>query len=135
MKYRESQETYLETILLLKQKNSVVYSVDIANELNYSRASVSRAVNLLCKKGFISVDKSGAINFTEEGNTHALQVYDRHKVIKKLLVKIGANNELAEDNACRIEHVISEDLVDIIKSYIDGGGKWLVKSLTFANKW
>ena len=123
MKNRESQETYLETILLLKQKNPVVYSVDIANELNYSRASVSRAVNLLCKKGFVSVDKSGAINFTEEGNVHALQVYNRHKVIKKLLIKIGANSDLAEDNACRIEHVISEDLVEIIKNYIDGDCK------------
>jgi len=118
MKYRESEETYLETILLLKQNNPTVYSIDIANELNYSRASVSRAVSLLCKKQYITVDKSGAISFTEQGITRANEIYTRHTVITKLLKKMGADDKLAEDNACRIEHVISDELVDVIKNYL-----------------
>ncbi len=119
MKYRESEEMYLETILLLRQNHPIVYSIDIANELNYSRASVSRAVNLLCKKGYIAIDKSGAITFTDAGLTHATQIYNRHKVIKKVLIKLGATEELAEDDACRIEHVISEELVEVFKGFLE----------------
>lgn len=118
MKYRESEEMYLETILLLKQSRPEVYSVDIANELNYSRASVSRAVNLLSQKQYITIDKSGAINFTESGVLRATQVYNRHKIIKKVLVKIGASDELADDDACRIEHVVSEELVEVFKAFL-----------------
>ena len=118
MKYRESEEMYMETILLLKQKNATVYSIDIATELNYSRPSVSRAVNLLQKKGYITIDKSGAIAFTKAGEDRATEIYNRHKVITQMLIKMGASDDLAEDNACRIEHVVSDELVKIISEWL-----------------
>ena len=117
MKTRESEEMYLETILLLKNRNPFVRSIDIAQELNYSRPSVSRAVNLLQKKEYILINKSGEISFTDAGLKKATDIYDRHRVITKLLMEVGADAELAEDNACRIEHVISPELFEILKQY------------------
>lgn len=118
MKTFESEEMYLETILLLQQKNAAVRSIDIARELNYSRPSVSRGVNLLQKKGFIAIEKNGLIRFTETGKAKAESVYERHRVITELLVSTGADRELAEENACRIEHVISEEMFEILKKYV-----------------
>jgi Mn-dependent DtxR family transcriptional regulator len=115
MKYHESQEMYLETILLLKKEIGIVRSIDIANKLEYSRPSVSRAVNLLQKNGYILIDKSGEINFTKEGEEKAVNIYERHHIITNVLLKIGADKETAEDNACRIEHVITEDLLKALK--------------------
>lgn len=117
MKNRESEEMYLETILLLKERNAYVRSIDIAGELEYSRPSVSRAVNLLQKKGYIVMDKSGEINLTEAGYAKANDIYDRHCVITKLLMKTGADAKTAEENACRIEHVISAEMFDILKKF------------------
>lgn len=117
MKYSESEEMYLETLLILKQKSSEVRSVDLANELGYSRPSVSRAVSLLQKKGFITVDKSGTLFFTEKGKEKAEDVYERHQVITRLLVSMGAERKLAEENACRIEHVISPELFETLKKF------------------
>lgn len=119
MKYHESQEMYLETILLLKSKNSIVHSVDIANELSYSRPSVSRAVNLLQKNGYITIAKNGEINFTESGNGKAREIHDRHKVITQVFEKLGANTTVAEENACRVEHVISPELMQVLKNFIN----------------
>ncbi len=118
MKTFESEEMYLETILILQQKNAAVRSIDIARELNYSRPSVSRGVNLLQKKGFIAIEKNGLIRFTETGKAKAESVYERHRVITELLVSTGADRELAEENACRIEHVISEEMFEILKKYV-----------------
>lgn len=118
MKTFESEEMYLETILVLQQKNSAVRSIDIARELNYSRPSVSRGVNLLQRKGFIIIEKNGLIHFTEEGKAKAESVYERHRVITDLLVLTGAERALAEENACRIEHVISEEMFEILKKYV-----------------
>lgn len=118
MKTFESEEMYLETILILQQKNAAVRSIDIARELNYSRPSVSRGVNLLQKKGFIAIEKNGLIRFTETGKAKAESVYERHRVITELLVLTGADRELAEENACRIEHVISEEMFEILKKYV-----------------
>ena len=118
MKYRESEEMYLETILLLKSKLNVVRSIDIANELNYSRASVSRAVNVLKDKGYITIDNL-IINFTDSGLAKAHEIYERHEIITKVLVKLGVPHDEAEDNACRIEHVITKELLDYFKKYIE----------------
>lgn len=117
MKSRESEEMYLETILLLHKRNPCVRSVDVAEELNYSRPSVSRAVNLLTNRGYIVVDKSGVITLTESGRARAEDVYLRHRVITRLLIKAGAPAPLAEENACRIEHVISAELFEILKKF------------------
>lgn len=117
MKIRESEEMYLETILLLRKRLGHVRSVDIAEELGYSRPSVSRAVNLLLNKGDILVAKSGEITLTESGETRAHAIYERHEVITKVLMELGADADLAEDNACRIEHVISDELFELLKKH------------------
>lgn len=119
MKNQESEEMYLETILQLKKKNGSLRSVDIVNERNFARSSVSRAVNLLKDKGYITINtSSGDIDFTETGLKKAENIYDRHRILTKLLSSFGANQDVAEENACRIEHVISEDLFAIIKEYV-----------------
>lgn len=117
MKYSESEEMYLETMLLLKRRSSNVHAIDIANELGYSRPSVSRAVGLLQQRGYITVDKSGELYFTEEGKKKAADVYERHRVLTKLLVLTGADEALAEENACRIEHVISPEMFEVLKRF------------------
>lgn len=117
MKYRESEEMYLETILLLKKENRYVRSIDVANTLNYSRASVSRAINLLKERGFITVTK-GLIEFTETGIKRANDIYERHEIITGVLTKMGVPSDVAEDNACRIEHVIEPELLVYFKKFI-----------------
>lgn len=118
IKYQESEEMYLETILILKQKSVNVHAVNVAEELGYSKPSVSRAMSLLIKKGYITIGGSGEIMFTEEGKKKAEDIYERHIVITNLLEKVGASRELAEENACRIEHVISPELFEILKSFV-----------------
>lgn len=115
MKIRESEEMYLETILLLKSRMTFVRSVDIAEELGYSRASVSRAVGLLSKKEYIEINKRGEIILTEAGEARAQEIYQRHELITDLLIELGADTDMAEDNACRIEHVITPDLFELLK--------------------
>lgn len=119
MKYHESEEMYLETILLLKKNNASVRSIDIATELDYSRPSVSRAVNLLQNNGYIVIEKNGEIHFTEAGQKKATDIYERHHIITDVLIKLGADKEVAEDNACRIEHVISAELMETLKKYLE----------------
>ncbi len=119
MKYRESEEMYLETILLLKKKSSCVHSIDIATELDYSRPSVSRAVNLLQNNGYITIEKGGEINFTDKGLARATEIYERHNIITKVLIKIGANEEVAEENACRFEHAITDELLEVMKEFLN----------------
>lgn len=117
MLVRESEEMYLETILVLKRQSANVRAIDIANDLGYAKSSVSRAVNLLVSKGYITIDKSGLISLTASGETKASDIYERHRVITKLLMSMGADKELAEENACRIEHVISPELFVLLKNY------------------
>lgn len=118
MKYHESEEMYLETILLLTERQAEVRSIDIATELSYSRASVSRAVGLLQNKGYIIIENS-FIKLTELGLKKANEIFERHKIITDLLVKIGVSKEMAEDNACRIEHVISPELLNHFKDFLN----------------
>jgi Mn-dependent DtxR family transcriptional regulator len=117
MKNKESEEMYLETILRLNQKNVSVHSIDVATELNYSRPSVSRGVNLLQKKGYINFGKNGELLFTEAGEEKAKSIYERHLLLTKLLEFVGADKTLAEENACRIEHVISPEMFEILKTF------------------
>lgn len=119
MNKTESREDYLETILLLMRKNGGVRSIDIANELNYSKASISRAVGILKESNYISVDRSGQITFTEEGQKRAEAVYDRHITIKSFLNNIlGISAETAEHDACKIEHIISDESFEKIKKMV-----------------
>ncbi len=117
MSYNESQEMYLETILRLQNKKGNVHSVDVATELNYSKPSVSRAVGILKKDGYITVDSDGTIQFTEEGKLKAVSVFNRHKILTDAFVKMGMKLPVAEDNACRVEHVISEEAFESIRAY------------------
>ena len=118
---RESEEMYLETILLLRIKQANVRAVDVGEELGYAKSSVSRGLNLLKKKGYIEIDSvSGAITFTPKGKEKAESVYEKHKVLTAVLLKMGADKQLAEENACRIEHVISDELMELFKRYIEG---------------
>ena len=117
---RESEEMYLETILRLQQRKAGVRSVDVAEELGYVKSSVSRGVNLLKKKGYILIDgETGAITFTEEGRKRAENVYGRHRVLTAALMKLGAEQSPAEENACRIEHVVSEEMMEIFRKFVE----------------
>jgi Mn-dependent DtxR family transcriptional regulator len=89
--------------------------VDIAEELGYSRPSVSRAVGLLSKKEYIEINKRGEIVLTQAGEARAQEIYERHELIADLLIELGADSDMAEDNACRIEHVITPELFELLK--------------------
>lgn len=118
MRTPESEEMYLETILRLKERMPAVRSIDVAEELGYAKSSVSRAVGLLQGKGYITMDANGELNLTASGRAKAESVYERHRVITQALMKIGAEHDLAEANACRIEHVISDEMFALIKKYV-----------------
>lgn len=113
----ESQEMYLETILLLRAKKSNVRSVDIVEELGYAKSSVSRAVNLLQKAGLIEIDEAGDIMLTAAGQKKAEDIYEKHRVFTEAFIRMGAPKAVAEENACRIEHVVSDELFKIIKKH------------------
>ena len=115
----ESQEMYLETILRLKKKKGSVRAIDIAEELGYSKPSVSRAVGIMKKDGFIVVQKDGTIDLTESGKAKAENILQRHKSLTAALVKMGLEQKAAEENACRVEHVITEEAFEAIKKYFD----------------
>ena len=119
MKNHESAENYLETIFFLEKKLNRVRSIDIANELNYSKPSVSRALGILKKGEFITVDENGYISFTDMGREHALTIKERHDVLTKIFVELGVSEETAAEDACKIEHVISDETFDAIKTLKD----------------
>ncbi len=116
---RESEEMYLETILLLHKKSASVRAVDVCEELGYVKSSVSRGINLLKDKGYITIDHAtGNITFTPEGRKKAEGIYERHQTLTEALIKLGANRELAEENACRIEHVVSDEMMEVFRAFI-----------------
>lgn len=118
MELHESGEMYLETILVLKNRFGYVRSIDIARELNYSKPSVSRAVSLLKENDYITYDPNGMILLTETGREIAEKIYERHECLTKYLVSLGVSEEVAQQDACRIEHVISQESFDAIKKLI-----------------
>ncbi len=118
MKILESGEMYLETILLLTKKNPYVRSLDVAEEMNYSKPSVSRAMNILKENKYISIDKNGHIKLLKKGLDLATKIYDRHVVVTDCLIKLGVNEKQAETDACKIEHVLSDESFEAIKKYI-----------------
>ena len=109
MKILESAENYLETILMLSQKNNYVRSIDIANELNYSKPSVSVAMKKLRESELITVDENGHISLTEKGLSIANTMYERHSLLSNWLISLGVPEDIALEDACRIEHVISQE--------------------------
>ncbi len=119
MNIRESAENYLETILILKERKGSVRSIDIANELNFSKPSVSVAMKNLRENGYIQVDDGGCITLTELGFEIADKMYERHSIISEYLIMLGVAPEIAVKDACRIEHIISNESFQAIKTQHD----------------
>lgn len=118
MSIHESGEMYLETIYVLQKKNSAVRSVDISEHMGYSKPSVSRAVGLLKNGGYIQVDKDGYITLTESGKQTAEKIYERHMVLTRMLTALGVREETAAEDACRLEHAISDESFEAIKRHV-----------------
>ena len=119
MGIHESGEMYLETIHVLLKKNGAVRSVDISEYMGYSKPSISRAVGLLKKQGYITVDGSGYISLTETGLAVADKIYERHNVLSNLLIALGVDPETAAEDACRLEHAISDQSFEAIKKHLE----------------
>lgn len=118
MNVNESAENYLETILRLSKKLPVVRSVDIANELGFKKSSVSIAMKNLREKKHITVSDAGFITLTESGKEIAEMIYERHEFLSSWLVKLGVDEKIAAEDACRIEHVISKESFEAIKNSV-----------------
>ncbi len=114
---QESGEMYLETILILSQKKDV-RSIDVCEYMGYSKPSVSRAVGILKNGGYILVDRDGYITLTEEGKYVAERTYERHRVLTAFFESIGVSGDTASEDACKIEHVISDETFSALKKYI-----------------
>ena len=118
MHLQESGEMYLETILILSQQNTHVRSIDISDYMGFSKPSVSRAIGLLKNGGYVEVDSDGYLTLTEHGLEVARKVYDRHKVLTEFLVSLGVSEETASNDACKIEHDISDESLEAIRKSI-----------------
>ena len=117
MQLQESGEMYLETILILSLKGKPVRSIDVADYMGYSKPSVSRAVGLLKSGGYLEMDPNGYLTLTDEGRRVAEQIYERHQMLTEFFVHIGVDPEVAAEDACKIEHVISEETFRAIKKH------------------
>lgn len=115
MKIHESAENYLETILMIKNRKGFVRSIDIANELEYSKPSVSIAMKNLRENGYIDVDANGNINLLDKGLEIAEKMFERHTTLSNWLMSIGVEESIALEDACRIEHIISNESFEAIK--------------------
>lgn len=119
MHLHESAEMYLETIYVLTEKSTAVRSVDVAEHMGYSKPSVSRAVGLLKKGGYLTMAKDGCLFLTDEGKAAAKNIFERHTVLSHFLALIGVDDDIAAKDACKIEHVVSDETIIAIKNYIE----------------
>ena len=119
MHLHESAEMYLETIYLLSKKSDSVRSIDIAEYMGYSKPSVSRAVGLLKQGGFLNMAEDGYLTLTDIGLETANKVFERHTVLSEFLSRIGVSDEVAANDACKIEHVVSDETILAIKRYME----------------
>ena len=118
MNLQESGEMYLETILILTQEKSFVRAIDIGEYMGFSKPSVSRALGLLKSGGFVTVGDGGGVSLTETGKEVAEKIYERHQVLTALLKQVGVSDKVAEDDACRVEHDISDETFEALKKYL-----------------
>lgn len=116
MSLYESGEMYLESILVLSEKGGDVRAIDICDYLGYSKPSVSRALGILKKSGHVTVDKAGHLYLTDSGREVAEKIYERHKILTQVLVSIGVSEKTASDDACKLEHHISDESFEAIKN-------------------
>ena len=119
MSIHESGQMYLETIFILSQNKSYVRAIDVGEHLGYSKPSVSRAMSILKKNGYVLVDADGAITLTESGMEIARTMYTRHTVLSEMLMRLGVDEKTATEDACRIEHVISEESFLAVKKHLE----------------
>lgn len=119
MRIQESAENYLETILILQKRNGMVRSVDIASELSFSKPSVSVAMKNLRLNGYIEIDRDGHISLLEKGQEIAEKIYERHRLLSDYLTALGVDPVVAKEDACRIEHVISNETFAAIKAHVN----------------
>jgi Mn-dependent DtxR family transcriptional regulator len=119
MALQESAEMYIETIYILSRKGGAVRSIDVAEHMGYSKPSVSRAVSLLKQNGHVVMDKDGHLTLTDSGQAIAEKIFERHTVLSQLLVRLGVSGETAAEDACKIEHVISDESFAAIKKYLN----------------
>ena len=119
MALHESAEMYLETIYLLLQERSNVRSIDVAESMGYSKPSISRAIGLLKQGGYVGTDADGFLSLTDAGKQAAEKVFQRHTVLTNLLCSLGVSEAIAAEDACKIEHVISDETFDAIKKHLD----------------
>lgn len=117
MKIQESAENYLETILVLQRRNGMVRSIDVANEMNFSKASISVAMKHFKEDGYVLVDAAGNITLTEQGRLVAEKIYERHTLLASVLASLGVSEETARMDACRIEHHLSDESFACIKAH------------------
>ncbi len=117
MHLQESGEMYLETILILSKKSGAVRSIDVSEYMGYSKPSVSRAVGLLKNAGYITVNAEGLLFLTEEGHKIASKIYERHTLLTDFLIRLGVNEKTAAEDACKIEHHISDETFSAIKKH------------------
>ncbi len=118
MALQESGEMYLETIYVLSQQKAEVRSVDVAEYMGFSKPSVSRAIGLLKDKGFLNKDESNYLRLTEAGELLAKRIYERHTVLSTLFIRLGVEEKIATEDACRIEHYISDETFNAIKAHM-----------------
>ena len=119
MHLQESGEMYLETVYILSKKSESIRSIDICEYMGYSKPSVSRAVGLLKNGGYVTVDEKGYITLTNEGKSVAEKVFERHTMLTDFLVKLGVDKDIALEDACKIEHHISEESFEAIKRHVN----------------
>lgn len=117
MSLQESGEMYLETILVLSQRSGFVRAIDIGEEMGYSKPSVSRAVGILRQGGYIHVAEDGGITLTEDGRAVAEKIYERHRLLSGFLISLGVDEKTAVEDACKMEHVISDASMEAIKRH------------------
>ena len=120
MKINESGEMYLENILVLRDKLGRVRSIDIVNYTGYSKPSISRALGNLRREEMVSVDESGYITLSEKGEARARKIYERHLILSDFFKYIGVDDEVASSDACKIEHDLSDETFEKIKTFIEG---------------
>ena len=119
MQLQESAEMYLETIYLLSKQRGQVRSIDVAEHMGYSKPSVSRAVGLLRQGGYITTDHDGSLTLTDEGKAVAEKIIERHTILSKLFIHLGVGAAVAAEDACKIEHIISDETFNAIKAYLN----------------
>jgi Mn-dependent DtxR family transcriptional regulator len=122
MGLHESGEMYLETIFVLSKEKGAVRAMDVATHMNYSKPSVSRAVHLLEDNGYIDVSKEGLITLTDSGLSVAHKIYERHTILTSILIKLGVSESTALEDACKLEHAISDESFEAIKKYMANQG-------------